>query len=67
MTVDEVLARVARIEAMKGDDEIAHGEEDTLPQDVLSAIAERRCVGAPADLAAAALKTLEIKFARWCA
>lgn len=50
---------------MAGDDEAAHSEEDKLHRDVLFAIA----LGAadPSELAAEALKTGAIEFARWCA
>lgn len=65
MTVDDVIQRVAEIEARKSDDEMAHSEEDRLRKDVLEAIAE----GAEnaRELAAAALETGAIDFARWCA
>lgn len=65
MTVEEVRERVERIAAMAGDPEMAHGEEDSLRHDVLLAIAG----GAEnaADLAAEALKTTNLDFARWCA
>jgi hypothetical protein len=65
MTVDEVRERVEKIRAMAGDDEAAHSEEDGLHQDVLAAIADG-AEFAPA-LAAEALKTVDIDFARWCA
>lgn len=65
MTPQDVQARVARVEAMAGDDGGAHSEEDRLYQDVLRAIAE----GSPdaAALASVALRTAEVDFARWCA
>lgn len=65
MTIAEVRAGVQRIAAIADDSEAAHADADTLHIEVLQAIAE----GAekPAELAAAALKTLDIKFARWCA
>ncbi len=64
-TREDVVRRVAKIVGMAGDDEAAHGEEDALHEDVLKAIA----AGAlnPAELAAEALKTLEIEFSRWYA
>jgi hypothetical protein len=62
MTPEDVRARVAAIERMKGDDEAAHIEEDELHQDVLRCLAAR---GEP--LAIEALKTREIDFERWCA
>lgn len=66
MTVDEIKAQVARIRARAGDDEMAHMAEDELHQSVLHAIASGECDDAKAS-AAAALETLEIEFARWCA
>lgn len=65
MTLDEVLQRVAHIESINADDEAAHSEEDQLHQAVLQAIA----LGSPypQELAALALKTRDIEFARWCA
>jgi hypothetical protein len=66
MTVDEIKKRIAAIEAMKADDEAAHGAEDELYQDVLYAIAGGRCDDARA-CANEVLKTKEIEFSRWCA
>jgi hypothetical protein len=65
MTTEQVLLRVKLIQQSAGDDEYAHSMEDDLRRDVLQAIAD----GAPnvRELAAAALKTDEINFARWCA
>ena len=48
------------------DDEAAHSMEDALHRDVLKAIAAGECDD-PAATAAAALKTLDLKFQRWCA
>lgn len=63
MTIEEVEAKVKEIAAMRGFDETAHEMEDDLREDVLRAIAN----GAenPSGLAAAALKTSELPFARW--
>ena len=60
-----VREAVARINGIRHDDEVAHGHEDVLYVAVLQAIAG----GAPdaAALAAEALRTQEIDFARWCA
>lgn len=65
MNVEDVRARVEMIRALAYDGEAAHSDEDALREDVLRAIAD----GAddPAALAAAALITSEIRFARWCA
>lgn len=65
LTVADVEKRVAKIRAMSDDDESAHGMEDGLRGDVLRAIAKG--ASNPHLLAAAALKTDEIDFARWCA
>lgn len=62
MTVDEVRERVASIRAQSDDDERAHGLEDQLHQDVLRYLADNGH-----RIAAEALTTLEIDFARWCA
>lgn len=66
MTVAEVEVEVARIREMAGDDEAAHGAEDDLWENVLRAIASGETKDA-AGIAAAALKTKTIDFARWCA
>jgi hypothetical protein len=65
MTVAEVQRLVAVLKNDAHDDELAHLNEDTLRHAVLVAIAE----GAPnaAELAEAALRTSDVKFARWCA
>lgn len=65
MKIQEVIDRIANIKRIRGDDERAHGAEDALHQDVLRAIAggTKNC----RRLATEALKTLDIKFARWCA
>ena len=54
-----------RIRGMTHDDEMAHCEEDALRDAVLIAIAEG--TSDAQELAAIALETGEIKFARWCA
>lgn len=66
MTVADVAARVQAIRSSAGDDEVAHGMEDDLHQDVLRAIADGRCEDVR-GCATAALETKTIKFARWCA
>lgn len=65
MTTEDVAHRLAAIHAVQHDDEVAHGLADTLHRDVLAAIAS----GAPdaSILAAAALRTETLDFARWCA
>ena len=66
MTVDDVTAEVERIREMRWDDEAAHGAEDNLWENVLRLIASGE-TDKPAELAAAALKTKTVEFARWCA
>jgi hypothetical protein len=65
MTTDEINERVQAIKDIAHDDEVAHSAEDRLYIDVLQAIAN----GAdnPRELAAAALATQGIEFARWYA
>ena len=68
MTSEEVAKLVAEVEeAVKdGDDEVAHSREDDLHKAVLIAISNGMCDD-PAACAAAAVKTVEMCFARWCA
>lgn len=66
MTPEWIEGQVRDIEAIAGDDEMAHGAEDQLHQEVLAAIANGE-TSDPAACARAALKTQNIKFARWCA
>lgn len=65
MTVQDIADKIAEIKAEANDDESAHCDEDDLHLAVLKAIAD----GAPnpAELAAEAIKTREIRFWRWCA
>jgi hypothetical protein len=66
MNIEDVELRVENIRERAGDDEVAHGMEDDLHQDVLRAIAAGTCSD-PVGCAASALKTCDIDFARWCA
>lgn len=66
MTVDEVIGRVEKIKAARGDDELAHSMEDLLHQDVLRAVADGSCED-QVGCAKASLETLKIDFARWYA
>ncbi len=65
MTIKEIEGIIQKIISFRNDDEAQHGLEDALWEAVLVAIAD----GAddPGPLAAAALKTRELEFARWCA
>jgi len=66
ITLDDVVARVAEIQAAATDAEHAHGLEDDLWMDVLRAIAAGRC-DEPRVCAKAALRSRDIEFGRWCA
>lgn len=66
MNGGEIMRRLASIQASKRDSEVAHAKEDELLRDVLAAIALGMCDD-PAECARLALKSREIKFARWCA
>ena len=65
MKLTDIHAAVQAIRDQSGDDEGAHAAEDELYINVLAAIAE----GArnPRKLAAAALETRQLGFARWYA
>lgn len=65
ITAEDIARRLAAIHAVQDDDEVAHGETDRLHLDVLAAIAAG-ATDAPL-LAAAALRTETLGFARWCA
>lgn len=66
ITVEYVKAKVAEIAAIAGDYEAAHGLEDDLYADVLRHFAAHAQTPLN-EIAAEALKTSEIKFARHCA
>ena len=65
MHVNEIANRVAHITRNVDDPEVAHAQEDQLFAEVLKAIA----AGAPnaQEMAQAAIKSLDLKFPRWCA
>jgi hypothetical protein len=65
LTAEDIAHRLAAIHAVQDDDEVAHGLADDLHRHVLASIA----AGAPDAqlLAAAALRTETLGFARWCA
>lgn len=66
MNLKYIRQRVRDIKEMAADNEIAHGAEDTLHQDVLRAIADGKCEN-PRACAKAALGTLKLDFSRWYA
>ena len=65
----DVQAAVEHVRSIAGDDESAHGYEDSLHFDVLDAIANDTNLTLPEArlMAAAALETTAIEFSRWCA
>jgi hypothetical protein len=65
MTLKELKEEIKKLEAIKGDDELAHSKEDGLREQVLKEIAK----GNPESqkLAREVLKTSSIDFGRWCA
>lgn len=65
MTIEEIRVRVEGIRKSTYDDEACHSSEDALWRDVLEAIASG--ASNAQELAAEAIKTQEIDFARWCA
>jgi hypothetical protein len=65
-TVAEVEQVLATIDLVKWDDEVAHSYEDDLHRAVLRAIATGRATD-PVAVAEAALRTVGVDFARWCA
>ena len=64
MKLYDVVAEVERIKSIANDDEAAHVAEDNLYVAVLAYYANG---GIGSEMASAALKTKEIRFARWCA
>lgn len=66
MTLDEIRAAVAEIEALKGDDEAAHSLEDALHVDFIHHVADV-AGGELSEMAREVLRTEKIDFARWCA
>lgn len=66
MTPDKVRELVENIGKTADDAESAHGQEDDLYATILQAIADGKCVDAQ-TCAIEALKTVDIKFPRWCA
>lgn len=65
MTIEEVKARVAEIEALKDDDAHAHVLQDQLFVDVLRFIGKSAELEECPKLAGAALAVLDIEFCRW--
>ena len=66
MDLKYIKQEVAKIEAMKGDDESAHSAEDELRAEFIALVAE---AGSPelAAMAREVMKTEQIAFCRWCA
>jgi hypothetical protein len=69
MDIEEVKRRIEEVERFSSvhDDEVAHSKEDDLHQAVLRHIADHCSDLECRELAIAALKTIDLKFSRWCA
>lgn len=67
MDIKSVRDRVAEIERVKDDYEVAHSKEDSLHRDVLRAIAWGRDPHKMRMLAREALKSTELEFFRFMA
>ena len=63
MKVEDIKQRLEEIMAKLQDDEVAHGLEDDLAKDILTAIAHGESNAQ--DLAMEAIKTYELDFERW--
>ncbi len=61
-----VRKQVEAIYGVRGNDEIAHGEEDCLYLDLLTAISEGKCYNVR-ECAKIAITVAEMDFSRWCA
>jgi hypothetical protein len=66
MTVDFIQEYLQYLKRISHDDEAAHGDEDTLWEQVMYSIAQGRCVD-PKECCALAIRSQEIEFSRWCA
>lgn len=71
MTLKEIEARIFHIHEIRGDDEMAHSEEDKLRDDFITYIASLSCLSDELaylpEKARLVLTTSEIEFSRWCA
>lgn len=66
MTIKDVQEAVVFLEAISGDDEAAHSDEDALHRAVLAAIADGTAEN-PQEMARLAVETAHINFERWMA
>ena len=66
MDIEEIKSEVARIDAMKDDDESAHSAEDNLYEKFVIYVSRNGPIEL-AEMAREILKTGDIKFCRWCA
>ncbi len=68
MTVEQIKDKIEVIFGCRGDDEVAHGLEDQLFIDVLSAIGSGSHTAEECKLLAqTVLESRKIPFSRWCA
>lgn len=68
ITPENIISQVAEIKkyADKGDDEVAHSRQDSMYEDIISAIANDMCPD-PKTCCLEAIKSWDIPFAHWCA
>jgi hypothetical protein len=68
ITPENIISQVAEIQkyADEMDDEKAHSIEDSMYSDIILAIANDKCID-PKMCCLEAIKSWDIKFARWCA
>ena len=67
MDIKQIKNTVARIKAVKGDYEVAHGMEDVLMLDFIRHVSQQTDCAALAAMAHEVLKTGSIDFARYTA
>ncbi len=68
LTLEEAIKRVAKIEASKGDDEMAHSMEDELAFDFINELAMGSyAIDEAIEIAKVVQSTSQIEFSRWCA
>lgn len=66
MNIEQAKHRVEEIRRSAGDDERAHGMEDSLYSDFIKHV-QALGIDGVSDVAAEILKTKDIDFSRWCA
>lgn len=67
LSLDDIRARLEAIRDVAGDDEVAHGREDSLREEFIEHVRDNPADSKLAEKASLVLSTDEISFARWCA